>query len=153
MQGTRGLSLLELLIALGLLGLVIVLLPRLPGPSTARQAAHSAKAMALWCHLQALSGGSAVALVQNAGGLVARSGTGQDACTTGDPVRTMAWRTFPRTRVLDSFRAGILWRADGIALSCAGGGVISDRMVLSDGRSRYAVVVSSLGRVRVERLP
>jgi hypothetical protein len=43
-----------------------------------------------------------------------------------------------------------VWLPYGGARSCDGGGVISGRLILTDGIGHVDVIVSSLGRVRVE---
>ena len=149
-----GTSFIEILVVLAVLALVAGASFAVVRPSGAHQAALAARALVTWSRLQALRTNSDAALSSTAQGLVVHaSGSAPRPCTIGRRLRGLAWSDFGSVRLERALRSGILWRADGIALSCAGGGVISDRLVLADDRARYAVVISSLGRVRVERLP
>ena len=148
-----GFTLVELLLVLAVIGMVGTVSLTLGRPSGAHQAARAAQALLVWGHLQALRSGADTAVVPTARGLEVRAGAGARLCAAGTRLRSLGWRTFGSVRLERAPRAGILWRSAGGALSCAGGGVISDRLVLADDRSRYAVVVLSLGRVRVERVP
>ncbi len=153
MRASAGLTLLEILIVLALVAAVGAVGLRAGRPSGGRQAASAVRSLLVWGHLQALWSGVDVAVVPVPGGMVARAADGGDACAGGRRLRTLAWSTFAGVRPQVELRAGIVWRAVGGALSCAGGGVISGSVVLADARRRYRIVVSSLGRVRVERLP
>lgn len=149
----RGLSLVEILVVLAIVALVAAVGIALVRPSHAGRAAAAAATLLAWARLQAVWSGHDVAIVPTTGGLVARTAPAADPCTGGSVARRVLWRSYPLVRVLRPLRDGVLWRAAGGALSCAGGGVISDRLVLGDPRMAVAVVVSSLGRVRVEVVP
>jgi len=122
-------------------------------PGGAVRAADGARAFLLWARLEAMWSGDAVAVVpSDASALLARRGTVSDAATAcqGPVVRRFELARYGRARVDQPLRAGIVWLPGGGARSCGGGGVISGRMVVVDGPRRASVIVSSLGRVRVE---
>ncbi len=151
-----GLTLVELALALGLLGAVAGAGAWLLRPGGAAQAAEGARAFLLWSRLEAIWTGRAVAVVpMGSPALVARRGEGDEAASacTGAELRSFELSRYGRVRVVDALRSGIVWLPRGGARSCQGGGVISDTMVLADGRRRLRVIVSSLGRVRVEAEP
>jgi len=155
-DGSRGLTLLELLVALGLAA--VVLGAGLAGiqPGGAARAARSARAFLLWARLEAMWSGRSVAVVQASWpGLVARAadGSGPSGACTAPEVRRLRVDRFARVNVRLPLRAGIVWLPTGGARSCAGGGVVSGRMELADRFHAVAVVVSSLGRVRLESVP
>lgn len=149
-----GFTLLELLVVLAVVAIASATALRVGRPSGAHQAASAAQALMAWSRLGALRSGSGAWLRATAQGLEVRSASGASgACAGGSLLRRVRWSDFGSVRVEQPLRSGILWRSDGLTLSCAGGGVISGRLLLTDGRSRFAVVVSSLGRVRVARVP
>lgn len=148
-----GFTLLEFLVVLAVVGTVAAGGLALARPGGAVRAAHGARAFLLWARLEAMWTGDAVAVVPSVGpALVARRGDAGDApaACLGPEVKRFELARYGRARVLQALRSGIVWLPEGGARSCGGGGVISGRMVLADGARRVAVVVSSLGRVRVE---
>ena len=122
-------------------------------PGGAGRAAEGARGFLLWARLEAMWTGDAVAVVPSTSPpLVARRGDAADASAacTGPEIRRFEVARYGRTVVVQALRAGIVWLPGGGARSCGGGGVISGRMVLADAGHRASVIVSSLGRVRVE---
>ena len=112
--------------------------------------AAGAPALPLWARLEALWSGEAVAVVP-ARSPALRPAPGRRAVRVRGPgTERFDLARYARARVVQPLRAGIVWLPYGGARSCGGGGVISGRMLLADGRRRASVVVSSLGRVRVE---
>lgn len=156
-RGRRaGVTLVELVVVVAILGLGLAAGLLAARPHGAWLAARAGRAFLLWGRLEAIWSGRPVAIVA-AGtlGLVARSGASQTAvgaCSAAE-VRRLRFRDFGHISVPQTLRAGIVWLPAGGARSCHGGGVISGRMVLSDGARRVSVVVSSLGRVRLEAVP
>lgn len=152
--GTRasGFTLLELVVVLAVAAIATAGLLGLR-PGAAVRAAEAARSFLLWGRLEAMWTGRAVAVTPDAvSGLVARAatdGASVDACTA-PVVRHLPLRRLGRVEVVEELRVGIVWMARGGARSCDGGGVISGRMVFGDRSRRVDVVVSSLGRVRVE---
>lgn len=151
---SAGLTLLEIVIVVAVVGLLAVGGVLLARPGGAVRAARGARAFLLWARLEALWSGEAVAVVP-AGSPALSARTGADATSAcGGPERKrFELARYARTHVVQPLRAGIVWLPYGGARSCNGGGVISGRMLLADGRRRASVVVSSLGRVRVEVTP
>jgi len=149
--GRTGLTLLEVVVALALAGLLAGGATVLLRPGGAVRAAQGARTFLLWARLEALWTGEAVAVVPGASpALSARSAPDAATACTGPELKRFELARYGRARVAQAFRAGIVWLPGGGARSCAGGGVISGRMDLVDGARRVSVVVSSLGRVRVE---
>lgn len=151
-----GFTLLELVVAVGVIGLVAgggFLLAR---PGGAVRAAEGARAFLLWARLEAMWSGRAVAVVPAGApallALTAASGDATGACD-GPELKRFELARYGRARVARAFRAGIVWLPSGGARSCRGGGVISGRMILADGARHASLIVSSLGRVRVEIAP
>lgn len=153
---TTGLTLVELALVLGVLGVLAGAGAWLVRPGGAAQAAQGARAFLLWARLEAIWTGRAVAVVPaRSPALSARSAEGDDVASAcgGPELRSFELSRYGGVRVVDALRSGIVWLPRGGARSCLGGGVISDTMVLADGRRRLRVIVSSLGRVRVEDEP
>lgn len=152
--GAGGFSLLEVVLVLVLVAAAGVGVAALR-PHGALRAAAGVRAFLLWARLEAMWSGRAVAVTLAAEpGLEARGGAGTgagDPCALPPPpLKTLRLRRFGRVKLIHGLRAGIVWLPSGGARSCDGGGVISDRLVLGDRSRRVDVVVSSLGRVRVE---
>lgn len=151
-----GFTLLEVVVALAVMGLLATGGARLLRPHAALRAAEAARAFLLWARLEAIWTGHAVAVVPSPrAGLDARSGDAGDVASAceGPALKRLQLRRFGSVRVTEPLRAGIVWLPSGGARSCEGGGVISGSMLLADRGRRAAVVVSSLGRVRVEAEP
>lgn len=151
-----GMTVLELVVAVAILGLVIASGWVAGRPHGAWHAARAARAFLLWARLEAVWTGRPVAvLAVPSTGLVARSGGSVDAGEAcGDAeVRRLRLGDFGRVTMVQALRDGIVWLPGGGARSCDGGGVISGRLVLADGARLVSVVVSSLGRIRVEATP
>ena len=154
-RSAHGFTLLEVIVALALTAVATAGVLGCRPPAAAR-AAEEARAFLLWARLEAMWSGRAVAVVPAAApGLEARGGSGAaavEACAA--PVlRGLLLRRYGRVSVVQDFRDGIVWLPGGGARTCDGGGVISGRMVVADGSRTAHVVVSSLGRVRVEVEP
>ncbi|HKI58271.1 MAG TPA: prepilin-type N-terminal cleavage/methylation domain-containing protein [Trueperaceae bacterium] len=147
-----GFTLIELAVVLALLAVTTVGALRLR-PGAAVRAAESARALLLWGRLEAMWSGHSVAVTPDpVYGLAARGGSGgspADACAAR-VLRRLPLHRFGRVSVVQALRIGVVWLPGGGARACDGGGVISGRMVLEGGSRRVDVVVSSLGRVRLE---
>lgn len=153
---SAGLTLLELMLALGLAAVLVSAGLAGVQPGGAARAARATRTFLLWARLDAMWSGRPVAVVPGSPpGLVARSGAGvtlAGACAAPE-VRRLRVGHFGHVSVRLPLRAGIVWLPTGGARSCDGGGVVSGRMELADGLHAVAVVVSSLGRVRLEAVP
>jgi len=152
-RGCLGFTLLEIVVVLMVAGLLAGGGALLARPGGAQRAAQGARAFLLWARLEALWSGDAVAVVPaGSPALSARAGADAASACAGPERKRFELARYGRARVLKPLRAGIVWLPFGGARSCGGGGVISGRMILGDGRARASVIVSSLGRVRVEVL-
>lgn len=150
--GTRGFTLLEVVVAVALAACAVAGAAALR-PGAAFQAADAVRAFLLWGHLEAMWRGEPVAITPLvAGGIVARAGRAGDpvAACQAPVLRALRMRRFGRVTIESRLRDGMVWLPSGGARSCDGGGVISGRVVLRDGRRSVDVIVSSLGRMRVE---
>ncbi len=150
---SAGVTLLELLVVLALMALLGTAGLRFLRPDATVRSADAARALLRWARLDALWGGRSVAVVPDGDGLIARASPADDdsaGCAAGVVRRSVHPPLGGRVRLVRALRAGIVWRPDGSALSCAGGGVISDRMTYAGGQVRASLVMSSLGRVRLE---
>ena len=146
-----GFTLLEIVTVLTVVGVLAGGAALLARPGGAVRAAQGARAFLLWARLEALWTGEAVAVVPaSAPVLSARAGADVASACAGTERKRFELARYGRARVVQPMRAGIVWLPYGGARSCEGGGVISGRMILADGGGRASVIVSSLGRVRVE---
>ncbi|HEX7001732.1 MAG TPA: prepilin-type N-terminal cleavage/methylation domain-containing protein [Trueperaceae bacterium] len=155
-RSAAGFTLVETLVALAMLGVVLAIGFFTLRPSLEMRAARAMRALLLQARTQAIWSGLSVAVVETAGGsaFVAREFDPASACSDGRVLATLRLRDFPGVRLSDGLRAGgIYWLPSGGGRSCAGGGVISDTVLLQGPRGGAAVVVSSLGRVRLEARP
>lgn len=149
--GCAGVTLFEMIVVLAVVGVFASGAVLLARPGGALRAAQGARAFLLWARLEALWSGEAVAVVPaGTPALSARVGADAPSACAGPERRRFELARYGRTRVAQPLRAGIVWLPYGGARSCNGGGVISGRMILADGGARVGVIVSSLGRVRLE---
>lgn len=154
--GPSAFTLIETLVALAALGIVLAIGYVTLRPSLEMRAASAVRSLLLQARAVAIWSGASVAVVEDAGGsaFVAREFGPATACTEGRALATLRLSDFPGVRLEDGLRAGgIYWLPSGSGRSCAGGGVISDTVLLHGPRGAAAVVVSSLGRVRLEPRP
>lgn len=75
---------------------------------------------------------------------------GSEPCASG-AVRA-AHRLRRGVRVEAALRDDVVWLPDGTGRSCSGGGVYGGRITLADDAAAWSLVVSSMGRMREERL-
>lgn len=151
-----GFSLIEVLIALAMLGVALVAGVSVARPSLEMRAATAVRSLLLQARAQAIWTGTPVAILEadGGGGFSVQAMGPAGGCEGGSSLAALRLSEFPGVRLVDGIRAGgIYWLPGGGGRSCAGGGVISDTLVLRGDRGAAAVVVSSLGRVRLERLP
>jgi len=75
-------------------------------------------------------------------------------CLGGEASNRLLLAEYPGVRVASGFASdGMLWLPSGSGRTCAGSGVISATLTLRGFSGAADVVISSLGRVRVERQP
>src|SRR5690606_67866 len=152
-----GLSLAEVLVALAVLGLLASLGVAAARPSPEGRAASALRSLLLQARAEALWSGSPAAVVELPGGAgfaALRSRLGEPGCEAGETLAAVRLRDFPRVAVVQGlWSGGLYWLPTGSGRDCTGGGVVSGTVVLRGPRGTASVVVSSLGRVRVEAGP
>ena len=153
-----GFTLLELLVGLAILSVMAGLGMTFARPANDLRAATAVKTMLLWARAEAVWHGVPVAVTELplASGFVVRSlPSGSGDCDDGEILGRLLLADHPGVRLAAGFgvRGGIVWLASGSGRSCAGGGVISADLRLASLTGTSHVIVSSLGRVRVERGP
>lgn len=142
---------LELLVVLAVIGVIAAAGWRAVHPGAVALAAQGVRGFLRWGRLEAMWSGRVVAIVPTGpGALSARVSDRVEEACLAPAFRTFQMDPYGAVRVDRQFRSGIIWLPSGGARSCAGGGVISDRMILAGNGQRASVLVSSLGRVRVE---
>lgn len=153
MKGT-GVTLVEIVVVLAVLGVLLTVAYAFARPSNTERAAQAVRSAVLWARANAIWRGISVSITQSGNGFVisAADDTGM-LCTHGQQLVALPMSEHPGVSVVSGLPRGLVWLADGSGRTCDGGGVISATVVLSDTRRTYNVVVSSLGRVRVEAVP
>lgn len=148
-----GLALLELIVVLALLALLVSFAFALGRPSHARRAASAMRTAILWARTEAMWGGVAVSVTEatSGQGVVVRTAPDPaNPCAAGTVLTRVLLAEFPGVRLEAGLPRGLVWLPSGSGRSCAGGGVISGTMVLADGRASVRLIISALGRVRLE---
>jgi prepilin-type N-terminal cleavage/methylation domain-containing protein len=150
-----GFTLLELLIVLGVLALLASFAAAFTRPAHAQRAAQAVRAVMLWARTEAVWRGDAVSVTVDDEGVfhVRLEDRGSPWCEAGRDLGSLRLSAYPGVTLERGLPRGVVWRADGGARSCDGGGVISGRVTLRDRLRAVSVVVSSLGRVRLEETP
>lgn len=150
----RAFTIIELLIVLALLGTLFSIASAVSRPSHAWRAARSLRATLLWARTEAMWRGEAVSVteLEGGGGLRVRLAPGTE-CGSGPELTTAPLSEHPGVRLVAGLPRGVVWLPSGSGRSCDGGGVISATIRVADHRKEVAVIVSSLGRVRLEERP
>lgn len=149
-----GVTLIEIVIVLAVLGVLLTVAYAFARPSTTERAAQAVRSAVLWARANAMWRGVSVAVTQTPDGFVIRAADDTGLiCSQGPQLVSVTMSEHPGVSVVSGLPRGLVWLADGSGRTCDGGGVISATVVLSDARRTYNVVVSSLGRVRVEAVP
>ena len=107
----------------------------------------------LWARTEAMWGGVAVSVTEatSGQGVVVRTAPDPaNPCAAGTVLTRVLLAEFPGVRLEAGLPRGLVWLPSGSGRSCAGGGVISGTMVLADGRASVRLIISALGRVRLE---
>lgn len=156
MRETRGLTINELLVVMAIIAILGGLVVSFARPSTEVRAANALKSLLLFARAQALWQGVAVSVTQlplGGGFAVARTQAGA-GCAGGTVTSRLLLSDFPGVRLASGFAdGGLVWLPSGSGRSCDGDGVISATLRLNGFRGAAELIVSSLGRVRVRRLP
>lgn len=160
MRDRRAVTILELVVVLAIVGILAGLIGALARPAAELRAANAVKNVLLFARAQALWQGVAVAVTQLplGGGLLVSALPEGEPPTCGSPGGSALNRLLLSDYAGVRFTAGLpggglLWLPSGSGRRCDGGGVISSTLRLSSLTGAAEVVVSSLGRVRVQRAP
>lgn len=151
----HGFTLVELLIVLGVLALLASFAAAFARPANAQRAAQAVRATILWARTEAVWRGDPVSVtVSNDDAVLVRlEDGGSPWCESGTELGTLRLSAYPGVTLERGLPRGVVWLANGSARSCSGGGVISGRLTLRDRLRTVSVLVSSLGRVRLEGAP
>ena len=153
-----GFTLIELLVCLAVIGSLAGIGLRFARPANDLRAATALKTLLLWARSEAMWQGSSVAVSElplGAGYEVRRLAAGSNDCHSGEVMGRLLLVEHAGVSLAAGFgsRTGLLWLPTGSGRSCDGGGVISTSITFRSLGGSSRVVVSSLGRVRVERVP
>ncbi|MFA5550805.1 MAG: GspH/FimT family protein [Trueperaceae bacterium] len=151
-----GLTIVELLVLLAVLSVLLSVAWAAARPDNTHRAAQAVRAAILWARANAIWRGVSVAVTDlgtGAGFEVRAATTGAAPCSGGAQLLQMRVAEHPGVSVLAGLPRGLVWLPDGSGRSCDGGGVISATIRLRGARHAVNVVVSSLGRVRLETAP
>lgn len=154
-----GFTLLELLVVLGIMGVLMGLGIFMLRPPSAYLVANDLKAMIQQARFEAIRRNAPVAVVWH--------GAEQTFTTRLNPEDPAANRachgdTILNTKRLSDYRNvslrsaltqnGLVWLPSGLGVQC-GGGLMMNSTRLTDGRTTYSVTISNAGRVRIARVP
>ena len=148
-----GFALLELVVVLALLTLLVSFAFAVGRPSHTTRAARAVRSAILWARTEAMWRGVAVSVTEASGrlGVVVRTAPDlANPCASGTVLTRVLLAEFPGVRLEAGLPRGLVWLPSGSGRSCAGGGVISGTLILADGRTSVRLVISALGRVRLE---
>lgn len=152
----QGATLVELLLVLALLALFLSLALAFARPSHAVRAGEALRSTLVWARATAIWLGESVTVTElpdGAGFVVRTADVAGPPCAAGRELSRVRLADHPGVRLEAGLPRGLVWLPSGSGRSCAGGGVISGTVRLADQRRSVAVVVSSLGRVRLEVAP
>lgn len=153
-----GFTLVELIVVMAVIAIAGAIASGIARPSNELRAAGAVKSMLVFARLQALWQGTVVAVtpLPLGGGFTVSRGPfdTSGSCQGGRVLSRLLLSEYPGVRLSSGFSGGgLAWLPSGSGRSCAGGGVISSTLTLTGLRGAANVIVSSLGRVRVERAP
>ena len=141
---------------MAVLGILLSVAVAFARPSHAQRAAQALRTAVLWARANAIWRGVSVTVTDlggEAGFVVRTAAAGGAPCGGGTELTRVRLSEHPGVTVSAGLPRGLVWLPDGSGRSCDGGGVISATVRLADARRAFNVVVSSLGRVRVEAAP
>lgn len=151
-----GVTLVELLVLLAVLAILFSVALAAARPDNTQRAAQAVRSAILWARANAIWRGVTVAVTDLAGGagFEVRAAVGGAApCSAGTELLQVRVGQHPGVSLLAGLPRGLVWLPDGSGRSCDGGGVISATIRLQGARRAVNVVVSSMGRVRLEVAP
>lgn len=149
----RGFTLIELLVALAVLAILTSVGLAVTRPSHSARAAQAVRTAILWARTEAIWRGVPVSVTEVAGqgGFAVRLAANPAApCSGGAALTQVALAEFPGVRLVAGLPRGLVWLPSGSGRTCSLGGVISSTIELTDARASARVVVSALGRARLE---
>ncbi len=156
-RGVSGFTLAEVLVVLAVLGVAASLGLASARPSPEGRAARAVRSLFVQARVLAMWSGAPVAVVELPGGAgfaAGRVAAGEGGCGAGEALAAVRLRDFPGVDVVQGlWSGGLYWLPSGSGRACGGGGVVSGTVVLRGPRGAASVIVSSLGRVRVEAGP
>lgn len=136
------------------LGVLLSVAVAFARPSHAVRAGQAVRSTLLWARANAIWRGASVSVTESAGGFVVRlAPAGGPPCEGGTEIAQVRLADHPGVMLAAGLPRGLVWLPNGSGRSCDGGGVISATVRLADARRSVSVVVSSLGRVRLESAP
>lgn len=155
-----GFTLLEMLIVLGIMGILFALgIPMLRPPS-AYLFASDLKAMIQQARYEAIKRNTPVAIVWDSANQTYTTrldatntafANTNSACTSGTVINTKQLKDYRNISISTNMLGnGIIWLPTGLARSCSSGAGNSTTSV-GDGRQTYNVITSTSGRVRLEK--
>lgn len=140
-----------MLLVLAVLAVLLTVAYAFARPSNTQRAAQAVRSAVLWARANALWRGVSVSITQAGNGFVVNTADSTGAlCSAGQQLLAVPMSEHAGVSVVAGLPRGLVWLADGSGRTCDGGGVISATIVLADARRAFSVIVSSLGRVRVE---
>lgn len=151
-----GVSLIELLVVLAVLGILLSLAYAAVRPSHVQRAGQALRSAILWARANAIWHGATVSVTElpGGGGFVVRlPEPGGGLCGPGKELLRLPLSDHPGVRLAAGLPRGLAWLPSGGGRSCDGGGVVSATIRLLDARGAAEVIISSLGRVRLQVPP
>lgn len=137
-----------------MLGVLLSVAAAFARPSHAHRAAQAVRSAILWGRANAIWRGVGVTVTESGAGFVVRlADAAGPPCAAGTELVRVRMSDHPGVAVVAGLPRGLLWLPNGSGRSCDGGGVISATVRVADARRAVNVVVSSLGRVRLESAP
>ena len=153
-ESRRGFSVIELLIALSILGILLGIGASLIRTPSARLYANDVRALIQQARFEAVKLNRPVAIVWNEtlNSFVAGVGTIDDPCDFDAPVVTADSRAYARMTINPGFGSddGLVWLPSGQARDCAFGTFPQTIATINDGRLTQRVTVTLTGRVTIQ---
>lgn len=155
MKARAGFTLLEMLVVLGIMGILMGIGVAALRPPSAYLFANDLKAMIQQARFEAIKRNVPVAVVWSSTNQTfttrwneTNSAVNQ-ACSGSAVLNTKRLSDYRSVSVASALtQSGLVWLPSGMGTQC-GGGLMSNSTSLTDGRTTYNVTISSAGRVRI----